>query len=248
MPGPVLTRAQRDALVEVAKRRIDLMAKIRANPATCGPLRAKLNKLPTIRELAARHGITYQAVLDGQQPAEDGAPARHHGAGNGRGARLMRGLRLKIPGRGRGAVLLAQAVPDGHTIAFAPDQLLEVLQPKRGKRSSAPAVDFEGWLARDMTVLGLPSFSRQFAYAPGRKMRADFAFEPQRLLVEVQGGIWRRGGGAHSHPTKLLSDIEKHQLAVINGWFVFPVTTDQVRNGEAVRLIEIALKARGWRP
>lgn len=80
-------------------------------------------------------------------------------------------------------------------------------------------------------------FEREFAFAPGRKFRADFAFVLDRILVEIQGGIWRRGGGAHSRPANIIRDVEKAQIAARMGWRVFPVTTDEVRSGKAARLI-----------
>jgi plasmid replication initiation protein len=63
----------------------------------------------------------------------------------------------------------------------------------------------------------------------------------------VQGGIWRKGGGAHGGGAAIERDIEKAQLAVINGWSMFPVTTDEVKQGKAVQLIELALRAKGWK-
>jgi very-short-patch-repair endonuclease len=106
----------------------------------------------------------------------------------------------------------------------------------------------EDLLAFQMTASGVPAFERQLQFIDGRKFTADFAWRAYSLVVEVQGGIWRRGGGAHSHPSNLLRDVEKAQLAVINGWSTFPVTTDEVRNGQALKFIELALRAKGWKP
>lgn len=104
----------------------------------------------------------------------------------------------------------------------------------------------ENLLASHIQLLGLPQPSRQYRYVPGRRITADFAFELYRLLVEVQGGIWRRGGGAHSHPIDLERDIEKRRLALLNDWAVLEVTTDEVRNGKAAALVEQVLRKKGW--
>jgi hypothetical protein len=120
----------------------------------------------------------------------------------------------------------------------------------RGRKlraTPAPGPDFEALLAFQMEAAGLPIPTRQFQFAPGRKYPADFAWPVYSLLVEVQGGIWRRRGGAHSHPTNILRDVEKLQLAVINGFLLFPVTTDEVKNGQALKLVELALQSRGWK-
>jgi hypothetical protein len=114
--------------------------------------------------------------------------------------------------------------------------------------------DFEPLLAFQMRCAGLPEPERQLQFIRGRKFTADFAWRAARftdglgLVVEVQGGIWRRRDGAHSGGAAIERDIEKLQLALLNGWQVFPVTTDQVKRGEAVQLIELALRAKGWKP
>ena len=63
--------------------------------------------------------------------------------------------------------------------------------------------------------------------APERKFRLDYAWPTQRVALEVDGGIWRKGGGAHSHPTNILRDIEKHNVAVMLGWRVIRATPDK---------------------
>lgn len=110
--------------------------------------------------------------------------------------------------------------------------------------------DHEDALAFQIRAYRLPEPVRQLVYGAelGRKFRADFAWPDYRLLVEVQGGIWRKGGGAHSHPTGIVRDIAKQQTAVLAGWAVFPVITDEVTDGSAVQMIVRALHARGWKP
>lgn len=116
------------------------------------------------------------------------------------------------------------------------------------RRAAGTGVDFEALLLFQLRATRLPTPETQFSFASGRKFAADFAWREFKLLVECQGGIWRRGGGAHSHPNNILRDIEKLQLAVLNGWSMFPVTTDEVKSGQAVQLIELALKSKGWKP
>ena len=45
----------------------------------------------------------------------------------------------------------------------------------------------------------LPAITRKFLFAQktlGRKWEADFAYPEFMLLIEIDGGVWRRGGGA----------------------------------------------------
>jgi very-short-patch-repair endonuclease len=88
----------------------------------------------------------------------------------------------------------------------------------------------------------------QFAKSMGRRFTADFAFVEYELLIEINGGIWRGGGGAHSHPTNLARDVEKHQYAARLGWLVLPFTPEQVKSGHAIDWTMQTLWKLGWRP
>lgn len=88
----------------------------------------------------------------------------------------------------------------------------------------------------------------QFAKAMGRKFSADFAFVEYQLLIEIQGGIWRGGGGAHSHPLNLARDIEKQQHAALLGFLVIPFTPEQVKSKHAIDWTSRTLFKLGWRP
>lgn len=113
---------------------------------------------------------------------------------------------------------------------------------------------FERELAYQIRAHGLPTPLEQYRWATElrsekgkpRQFRADFAWPEYRLLVEVQGGVWRPGGGAHSHPSNIERDIDKAQCAVLLGLFVLPVTTDEVKRGEAIALLERVFARKGW--
>lgn len=139
---------------------------------------------------------------------------------------------LRFGARGR----RARALPPGARLSAVGAQLRE--DPARFER----ALDFA------LRATHLPPFVRQYRFAPPRQFKADFACETYRLLVEVQGGIWKRGGGAHSHPLDIEREIERQQHMVYHGWFMLPVTTDAVTDGSALSVIERALRARGWSP
>lgn len=80
--------------------------------------------------------------------------------------------------------------------------------------------------------------TREFSL-PGRAFRWDFGFPQARLLVEVQGGIWKKG--AHSSGAGISRDCEKAAYAAMYGWRTFGVTGRQIDSGEAVQWIEAAL-------
>ena len=64
----------------------------------------------------------------------------------------------------------------------------------------------------------------------------DFAFVEDRLLIEVQGAVWVKGG--HSTGVGITRDCEKFSIASANKWFTIPVTTDHVKNGKALEWIK----------
>jgi very-short-patch-repair endonuclease len=95
----------------------------------------------------------------------------------------------------------------------------------------------------------LPVITRKFLFAKqplGRRWEADFAYPDLKLLIEIDGGVWRRGGGAHSHPSNIQRDMEKSNDAALLGYRQLRFTSDQVRNGEAVAFLIRVLAACGW--
>ena len=113
-------------------------------------------------------------------------------------------------------------------------------------RAKAAREKFEQAFFWQCVVNKLPKPERQHLFAPRRKYAFDFAWPQWKLAVEVEGGIWRRGGGAHSHPTAIIRDIVKHNLATDLGWRVYRFTTDQVQSGEAINhMARVLARAQG---
>ena len=82
---------------------------------------------------------------------------------------------------------------------------------------------------------------REYMFAPPRRFRGDFAWPAQKLIVEVQGGIWARGKAAHSSGAGVSRDAEKLNTATLAGWRVLQVTSDHIKSGQAVDWIRTAL-------
>ena len=101
----------------------------------------------------------------------------------------------------------------------------------------------EDTLASQIKMAGLAEPIREFTAIPGRKYRFDFAWPNHLLLCEVQGGTW--GQGAHSSGAGISRDCEKTILAQQLGYKVFPVTSEQIRQGQALRWLQAALQEAG---
>lgn len=78
------------------------------------------------------------------------------------------------------------------------------------------------------------------------RWRFDFAWPQHGLIVEIDGGIFRPGGGAHSHPVDIRRNMTKRNDAAFAGFTVLAYTPEQVRSGECIADVIRWLTARGW--
>lgn len=83
----------------------------------------------------------------------------------------------------------------------------------------------------------LPEPIPEFRFHASRKWRADYCWPEQRLIVEIDGGIWT--GGRHSGGTGQLRDMEKLNAAALLGFLVLRYTPQQM--AECVRDLAEAL-------
>ena len=85
---------------------------------------------------------------------------------------------------------------------------------------------------------GWPKPEREVRVCGGRRFRFDYAWRTGANLdmvgvaLEVDGGVWMRGKSGHSSGKGILRDMEKQNLAVVNGWRVLRLTPSQVCDGE----------------
>jgi len=62
-------------------------------------------------------------------------------------------------------------------------------------------------------------WKREYKFAPGRKYAADFAWPDQKILCEIEGGIWSYG--RHNRAVGFNQDLLKYNLAAELGYRVF---------------------------
>lgn len=137
-----------------------------------------------------------------------------------------------------------------------------------GDLGSTLARSFEMYLA----ALGrdLPEHETEYAFASPRKWKFDYAWVPQRVAVELEGGAYGRRvrcqncgeivraakqdgeagrevriGGAHN-TSRYFSDLEKYNVAAALGWCVLRFTRQNVENDphEMVDLLRRVLDQR----
>lgn len=78
---------------------------------------------------------------------------------------------------------------------------------------------------------------REYRFHRKRLWRLDFAWPERMVGVEIEGGIWMKGatgrGGAHSLPSNIIRDMEKHNEATRLGWRIFRFTPTELHKGIA---------------
>ena len=97
---------------------------------------------------------------------------------------------------------------------------------------------------RDLCIIALESFLRlefgnfekEVQFLRTRKFRFDYAIQEQKIAIEINGGQWvngrhNRGGKAYE------KDLEKLNLAQLNGWKVLQYTYEQLARKEYENLI-----------
>lgn len=96
--------------------------------------------------------------------------------------------------------------------------------------------DLESTLAFQLTTQGI-LFDQQVKI-PGCRYIWDFRVNS--YLIEVNGGIWHKGG--HNTGAGLIRDYKKANVAALAGYHTLFFTADDVNSGEALRVIEEAIK------
>jgi very-short-patch-repair endonuclease len=102
---------------------------------------------------------------------------------------------------------------------------------EKKKRSSA----LEDALFEEFKFFGLPLSERQYIFAPPRKWRADFCWPKERIIVEVEGGLFMPGGGRHNRGVYVERSHEKMNEAVRLGYrcFMFGPKACKAKSGHA---------------
>jgi very-short-patch-repair endonuclease len=88
---------------------------------------------------------------------------------------------------------------------------------------------------------GLPAPEAEVVFLPGRRFRADFCWRAAMVILEIDGGVFRKGASGHSSGTGIVRDIEKSNLAQLEGYVFLRCTPREVETGSVVELLKRAL-------
>lgn len=91
--------------------------------------------------------------------------------------------------------------------------------------SSEHEESFLGYLR--MLAPDLPKPEREVTgLITGRKSRCDFVWRDSRVIVEIDGGQWKAGGGRHNTD----EDREKINQLTLRGWHVLRYSGTMINN------------------
>ena len=79
-------------------------------------------------------------------------------------------------------------------------------------------------------LVGFPDPATELLFHPKRKWRFDYAWEEQKLALEVHGGI--HSGGRHTRGRGFIEDRAKMNEATLLGWTVLEVTPEHIKSGQ----------------
>lgn len=85
-------------------------------------------------------------------------------------------------------------------------------------RTSSPTELFESaWKCHCDDIL----LRKEYLFAYPRKFKADYAHVKSKVLIDIQGGVHRRGNSGHSSGKGIIRDCEKLMYAQMLGYRMF---------------------------
>lgn len=94
----------------------------------------------------------------------------------------------------------------------------------------------EDKLALQIKLCHLPEPAREYRFSSTRRWRADFAWPDQKVIVEVEGGIYSHG--RHVRAAGFVKDCDKYNAAIALGYKVYRFTCAHINNGSAIKFLE----------
>ena len=91
-------------------------------------------------------------------------------------------------------------------------------------------------------IIVVPDYLREynFSYIPKRHWRVDYAWPAYRLIVEVDGGAFKKDGGGHNRGAGFRKDIVRHNTLKQLGWTVYRFLPEHLppKSSYAIDVIE----------
>ena len=86
---------------------------------------------------------------------------------------------------------------------------------------------------------GLPCPQPEHRFHDTRKWRLDFAWEEEKVALEVEGGVWTRG--RHTRGSGFLKDVQKYNEVALHGFVLIRTVPDDLLTEDTLDLVERAI-------
>lgn len=86
------------------------------------------------------------------------------------------------------------------------------------------------------TLSNVFKFESEFKFLKNRKFRFDFAQKELKIAIEIEGGAYTNG--RHTRGKGFISDMQKYNLATLNGWQLLRFTPQQTNKIETIEMIK----------
>lgn len=88
---------------------------------------------------------------------------------------------------------------------------------------------------------GIPAPDFEHQFHPSRRWRLDLSWKEFKVAVEVQGGLWIRGGGRHQRGAAMLKEWEKLNELAAMGYRVIYCQPCDICTTQTALLVKRAL-------
>lgn len=100
--------------------------------------------------------------------------------------------------------------------------------------------DYKTEFEQQLSLVGI-SVEREFFFHPTRKWRSDWRVKATRVLIEFEGGLFKKRAAGHSSVTGILRDLDKYNEAALAGFTVIRVAPPHVKSGQGLKWVERAI-------
>ena len=104
--------------------------------------------------------------------------------------------------------------------------------PTKAQKRHPSQSSLEALFALHLKAHHLTDVQREYRFHATRQWRFDFAFVPQKLAVEIEGGVWKRS--RHTTGDGFHNDCDKYNAAIELGWSVLRFTSKHLESGQAI--------------
>ena len=102
--------------------------------------------------------------------------------------------------------------------------------------------DYKADFEQQLELVGI-QVEREFYFALPRRWRSDWRVG--RVLIEFEGGLFKKRKAGHSSVRGILRDIAKGNAAALLGFTLIRIAPPHVVSGQALKWVEQAVAQRG---